>query len=205
VQHHRLLHLAENPCIDPGVVVGRAGRLGQRSRGHQDDPATLGLDETDLLFIGRDDIVDAHFGGRQQVIGAGAVGDQRVGARLSLGLRSPNELLRFRPAEAHAALGRVHRFGDAEAEIPQAMPELQRGVPVDGGAQPRVVIGQGIGDDMRGSIGDAIEIAGLMRDERDWRPNQRIGADRSVRIGELDLHRQIPSGGTSSQRRSFQL
>ena len=36
-----------------------------------------------------------------------------------------------RPVEAHAALGGVHRFGNAETEIEQVMAEGQCPVPVD--------------------------------------------------------------------------
>ena len=44
-----------------------------------------------------------------------------------------------RPVQAHAALGGVHRLGDAEAVRPQVAAEGERGVPVDGGRGARDV------------------------------------------------------------------
>ena len=61
-----------------------------------------------------------------QVVGAGAIGDQRVGARLRLCLRAADQLLRLGPAQPHAALRGVHGLGDAEPEVPQPMAEFQR-------------------------------------------------------------------------------
>ena len=51
--------------------------------------------------------------------------------------------LRLGPAEPHAALRGVHRLGDAEPEVPQPVPELQRRVPVDRGREPRIVAASG--------------------------------------------------------------
>ncbi len=65
--------------------------------------------------------------------------------------------LRAGPIEPAAALRGVHRFGDAEAEIPQIMTERDGLVPVDRGVEPWIVIGQRIGDDMRGRVSDAVE------------------------------------------------
>ena len=62
-----------------------------------------------------------------------------------------------RPVQAHAALRGVHRLGDAEAERPQMPPERDGRVPVDRGVEPRIAVGERIGDHMRGRIGDAVE------------------------------------------------
>lgn len=60
--------------------------------------------------------------------------------------------------QPHAALRRIHRLGDTEAEVPQAVTEAQRGVPVDGGREPRIIIGKRIGHHMGGCESDAVEI-----------------------------------------------
>jgi hypothetical protein len=99
--------------------------------------------------------------GPGQVIGAGAAGDQRIAAAGGFGKRPLDQLLRFRPAEAHAALGGVHGFGNAEAEIPEPVAEGERAVPVDRRRQPRIVVGKRIGDDVGGGIGDAREVLRL--------------------------------------------
>ena len=64
---------------------------------------------------------------------------------------------RCRPVDAHAALGGIHGLGDAEPERPQVPAECDGALPVDGGIEPGVAIGQRIGDDMRGGVGDAAE------------------------------------------------
>src|SRR3546814_12992836 len=62
----------------------------------------------------------------------------------------------FRSVQAHAALGGVHRLGHAEAEPPEMAPIADRALPVDRAAQPRIAVGERIGDDMRRGIGDAV-------------------------------------------------
>ena len=57
----------------------------------------------------------------------------------------------------HAALRGVHRLGDAEPERPEMAAEGDGGVPVDRGVEPRIAVGERIGDDMRRRIGDAVE------------------------------------------------
>ncbi len=121
------------------------------------------------------------------MIGARAIGDQRIVARPRFGLRAPDQLLRFGPTEPHAALRRIHRFGDAEPEIPQPVPEGEGALPVDGGRQPRIIVGQWIGHHMRRRIGDAGELAGPVPVEGQGRPRQRVGGDRTIGIGEIDF------------------
>jgi hypothetical protein len=53
----------------------------------------------------------------------------------------------------------VHRFGDAEAEVPDMLAEGDGLVPVDRGRQPGIDIGKGIGDDMDGGKRHAIQRA----------------------------------------------
>ena len=103
------------------------------------------------------------------MIGADAAGNQRILAAGRLLQRTGNQFLRLRPRQPHTALGRIHGLGNTEAEIPQAVTETQRRVPVYGGRQPWVVIGKGIGHHMGGREGDAVEIrrtAFLNRDRR---------------------------------------
>ena len=68
-----------------------------------------------------------------------------------------DQFQRVRPVQAHAALRGVHRFGDAEAERPQVPAERDGALPVDRGVEPGIAVGQRIGDDMRGGVGDAVE------------------------------------------------
>ena len=97
-------------------------------------------------------------GAGREMIGAGARADQRAGQ-----VPAPRRALRRissqrgRPVEPHAALRGVHRLGDAEAERPEVPAEGDRRVPVDRGVEPGVAVGQRIGHDMRGRVGDAVE------------------------------------------------
>jgi hypothetical protein len=52
------------------------------------------------------------------VVSTGAIGDERIVAGARFGLGAADQLLRLGPGKTHAALGRVHGFGYAEAEIP---------------------------------------------------------------------------------------
>ncbi len=83
------------------------------------------LDGLDLLLVGADHVVDAGVGAGGEVVGAGAAGDQRAGAVAGGVERAADQLLRLGPAEAHAALGGVHRLGDAEAEVPEVVAEAE--------------------------------------------------------------------------------
>ena len=119
---HRLLHLAEDAVIDARVVVGAARGPGQRPARHQDDAAAEPFDRLDLLLIGADDVVDASSGARHR---DGRCRRRRRSARRGAPSaaveRAADQLARRRPVEAHAALGGVHRLGDAEAEVPEMM------------------------------------------------------------------------------------
>ncbi|MNY36746.1 hypothetical protein D3C86_1712540 [compost metagenome] len=92
------------------------------------------------------------------MVGADPAGNQRILAAGGFLQRTGDEFLRLRPRQPHAALRRIHRLGDTEAEVPQAVTEAQRGVPVDGGRQPRIIIGKRIGHHMGGGESDAVEI-----------------------------------------------
>ena len=143
--------------VDRGVVVGRARGLHQRAARHQDDAAAELLDRGALLLVGADHVVHRDVRRRLQMIGAGARADQRAGKVLRRVEAAPDQLQRVRPVHPHAALRGVHRLGDAEAERPEVAAELDGGVPVDRGVEPRLAVGQRIGDHMRRRIGDAVE------------------------------------------------
>ena len=103
--------------------------------------------------------------------------------------RAADQLARVRPVEAHAALRGVHGLGDLEAEPPEMAAEGQRRVPVDGRPLPGSRIGQRIGHDMRGGVGDPREGAAWRVGGRERRGRRRRGrsldATRSA-VGEAD-------------------
>ena len=70
------------------------------------------------------------------MLGADATGDQRIRPRLGGTQRVADQLLRAEPVEAHAALRRIHRFGNAEPEVPQIFAEGDGAVPVDAALEP---------------------------------------------------------------------
>ena len=123
------------------------------------------------------------------MVGAGAAGDQRVVAAARPRLSDArDQLLRLRPAEAHAALRGVHRFGDAEAEVPEPVAEGERRVPVDRGRQPRIVVGERIGDDVRRGIGDAREVAARRASRTGSACRlRRYAVIDAVGVGEVDV------------------
>ncbi len=179
----RFFHLPQDAIIDADVIVRppRSGR--KRAACHQDDAPALCLDGFDLLFVGPDDRVDCHVGTGSQMVGTGAAGDQRILASACFAKRSANEIARFRPAKSHAALRRVHRFGNAEAEVPKAVAEGEGPFPVDGRRQPWIVVRQRVGDDMGSGKDHARKIFRVTLLELDRRSGQRIGG-RSCRRGE---------------------
>ena len=149
VDDHGLAHLRQHAVIDLDVVVGTAADFRQRTRRHQDDPAAGLLDRRDLFLIGADHVVDGLCVLRRQMIGAGAGKHQRAAPRLRRPHRALDQFQRGRPVQPHAALRGIHRFGDAEAEIPDMFAKGDGLVPVDRGRQPRIDIGQRIGHHMR--------------------------------------------------------
>ena len=194
VDDHRLLHLAENAAIDLGVVVAAARRLHQRAACHQHDAPAEFFDRGALLLVGADDVVEGHVGARFEMIGAGAAADQRAGKILG-GVEAPaDQFERGRPVDAHAALGGVHGLGDAEPERPQVPAECDGALPVDRGIEPGVAIGQRIGDDMRGRVGDAAE----RRLRRGQMARRLGGVGRKLAAGD----RKIERGHVSSSLRS---
>ena len=91
------------------------------------------LDRLDLLLVGADDSVDAESVAGIEMIGADAAADLDAGPALGGVERVADQLLGARPIEPAAALRRVHRFGDAESEVPQIMPKRDGFLPIDGG------------------------------------------------------------------------
>ena len=207
VDDHRLLHLPEDAIVDLGVVVGRARRLHQRAARHQHDAAAELLDRRALLLVGADHVVDGHACGRLEMVGAGARAEQRAGKILRGVDAAADQFERFRPVHAHAALRGVHGFRDAEAERPQMPAERDGALPVDRGIEPRIAVGERIGDHMRGRVGDAVERR--LRGGKLPRRLRRVGRELAAGGGEIERGHRVPphtfSGGMSIQRRSFQL
>ena len=131
------------------------------------------------------------------------------GKSLAASSAAADQLQRVGPVQAHAALRGVHRLGDAEAERPQVPPERDRRVPVDRGVEPRIAVGERIGDHMRGRIGDAVELrrraaASAARSARRWcRARSVPSAGRAAEIVAMRASPQTFSAGTSIQRRSL--
>ena len=91
-----------------------------------------------------------------------------------------------RPVEAHAALGGIHRLGDAEAEIEQMVAESERFLPVEdrrGGGIARL---QRIDDDMSGGEGRAVEGLRAFADA-ERRAGEPVAVEPARRIRKLDL------------------
>ena len=160
VNHDGVTNLTQNVAIDAPVVLRSPRQCGQRATGHQDDAAVERLDRPDLGLVGGDDLVDCLRRPGGQMIRAGTAADDDTRAALRLGERTPDELVRARPVQAHAALGRVHRLSHAEAEIPEVVTKAQRRIPVDRGAKVGVAVRQRIDHDMRGCVRDTVEHRG---------------------------------------------
>ncbi len=189
---HRLLHLAEDAAVDLGVVVTRARRLHQRAARHQHDAPVKLLDRRALLLVGADDVVDGDAVARVEVIGAGAAADERAGKIPRRLEAAADQFERGRPVDAHAALGGVHGLGDTEAERPQMAAERDGALPIDGGVEPGIAVRLGIGDHVRGRVGDAVERR-LGRGEMPRRLGgvglQLAAGDGKVERGHVDLLR----------------
>ena len=115
-----------------------------------------------------------------EVIGADAAGDLHARPRLGGVERAADQFLRAVPVEAGAALRGVHRFGDAEPEVPEVMAERDGLVPVDRGVEPGINVGERIGHHMRGRIGDAVEFRRLAVLRQRDRLAGRVGHEAAV-------------------------
>ena len=121
-----------------------------------------------------------------EMVRARARGDRRAGNALRGVDAALDERQRRRPVEPHAALRRVHRFGDAEAQREQVAAVGERRVPVERDADPGIDARERIGDDVRRRVRDAIErrpcALGLPRRRR----AHGVGRERAVGEGELE-------------------
>ena len=152
-----LAQLGEDPVVDRDVVVRRARAGGKRATGHEDDPPAQPLDRRDLLFVGADHVVGGEPRRRRQVIGAGAAEDHGALARPSRFEAAADQLVRGVPVEPHAALRRVHGLGHPEPQVPQVLAIRDRALPVDRDVQPRIDVGERVGDHMRGGKRHPVE------------------------------------------------
>ena len=198
-------NLRQDAVVDPEIVLRLPGGRGQSARGHQDYPTAGLLDRAALLLVGRDDVLDREVRVGRDVIGARTRGEHGARRRACLGDAPANEFERGVPVQPHAALGGVHRFGHAEAERPQVTPEGERRFPVDRGVDPRIVVGERVGDDMSGGECDPVERM-LRSFGRDARRAHLERQDLAVGGRQIDgRHGSASSGSTSIQRRSSQL
>ena len=206
VDDHRFAGLGQQAVIDPEIIVGRGRDPGEGAAGHQDDRRAGRLDRFELLLIGADHLVDRGRLGRIEVIGAGAGGKVAVAVGPGRVRRAADQVQRIRPVEAHAALGGVHGLGDVDAEAPQMAAIGDRGVPVDGGREPRIDIGARVGNDMSGAEGDAVEGRRGGRREGTRRAEaESLQAVASVRNPEIGHGGHAGNAGRSIHRRSRQL
>ena len=183
VQHHGLPGLTQYPVVDALVVGGVSGHAGQGAAGHHDQLAAQCLDGFHLLLVAADHVIHCLHGVEVQVIGAAAAGDQRARHVFRGVERAADQLQRAGPVQPHAALGRVHGLGHAQAQRPQVAAVGDGGVPVDRGGEPRVDSGQRIGDHVRGRVGDAVEAHAGRRPGRRGTA-QRVGLERAARRGQ---------------------
>ena len=167
---------AQDAVVD-ALVVGRARRDPRPARGWPSRSACRRAPRSPPSALRRPRITSSTRLRRArgaQVVGAAAGGDQGAG-HVARGVeRAADQLERGRPVQAHAALRRVHRLGDAEAERPQVAAVGDGRVPVDRGGEPRVDGGQRVGDDVRRRVGDAVEA------RRRGRRGERGALSRSV-------------------------
>ena len=107
------------------------------------------------------------------MVGADPAGDAHARPALGGFERMADQFARPRPVEPHAALGGVHRLGDAKPEIPQIMAKRDGLLPVDRRIEPRVDVGERIGHHMGRRVGDAVEAPGF----RPGRKHDRLASD----------------------------
>ena len=121
---------------------------------------------------------------------AGKIGTRH---RLRLGKRTVDQFLRAGPVEPHAALRRIHRLGDTEAERPEMVPESQRGIPVNRRRLPGPHVAARVRNHMRSGISDPAE-SGRGSGARRRRAHKRIGFDSTIgaRQGKTDRHGLLP-------------
>jgi len=121
--------------------------------------------------------------------------------------RTRDQFQRGRPVQPHAALGGVHRFGYAEAEIPDVLAKRNRPVPIDRSREPGIDIGARVGNHMRRGEGDAVECSFQLRRKRPRR-REAIGLDAAVGCRQRQLmrrhrqHRLVHGRGLPKSARS---
>ena len=139
----------------------------------------------ELLEVGGNNVVERACVGGVQMVGADAADDAIPLGRCRSLQRALDQLLSSWPIKAHAALGRVHRLGDAKAEIQNVPAEGQRRLPVDGGTEAGLLRCQRVGHDMDGREGRAVELVGAGR-SLDRPGLQRVGGQTAGIVGESD-------------------
>ena len=198
------LSLSSSEILMPSTLS--AFRFGERAACHQDNPAATGLDRFALFFVCSDHIADRQVRRWSEVIGARPRCDHRA-RHVFRGIHAAAyQFERCRPVHSHPALGRVHRFGNAEPQFPQMRSKGDGAVPVDVGIDPGVVVGRRVGNDMGCGIGDSVERAVRSLGEIARRAGFVLFQP-AISARECDRYHRVYSAisSISIQRRSCQL
>ena len=196
VEDHGLSHLPEDGPVDPGIIVGPPRHARQRPARHQDHPSptppSLPFHVADLLLVGALHVGQRDCFGRRELVGARAARDRATGCA-RFGQRPADQFARERPAEPHATLRRVHRFGDGEPERPEVAPVGERGFPVEGRLRERISVDERVTHDMRRGVGHPAPDRFRRRAPR-HRLAHRVRHDAAVGKRETDgrVHRATP-------------
>ena len=177
---HRLTHLTQDASVDLRIVVGTLCGSGKRAARHHHEPAVHGLDCLDLLFIGADDVVDANSRNRIEMVRPDAAADLYTWATFC-GLECvTDQFTRRRPIESAAALSSIHRFCNAEPEIPKVMPKVDGLLPVDCGVEPGIDIGERVRHYVSRRKRDAVEALGSLLGGENDRLARRVRLELAI-------------------------
>ena len=125
-------NLRQHRCIDRCVIFGVTSDGGQGATRHQNDAAIDSFYRFTLLQVGISDVLQGDRMTRGQMIGARATGYQTA-ASIRRRCAALDQFKSQGPVQAHAALSRVHGFGNTEAERPEIFAVGNCRVPVDDG------------------------------------------------------------------------
>src|SRR6266851_132021 len=182
VDEGRLPKLRQHATVDARVIFWSARDARELAAGHDHDLAALVFDETALLLIGGFDIAEGAGGPRLEVVGLRAAHDPTADCP-GLRDRALDQLLGGVPVEAHSALRRVHRLGDAQPVAPDVAAERKGAFPVDHRGRERADVGERVGDHVDRCVGDS-----------------GAGRDAAGGIQELSLYGVVVDGAAASRQ-----
>ena len=187
---------AEHGAVDVAVVVGRAGRRGQRAAGHHHHLGSLGLDQLALLLVGGADLARAARPPAWSVPAPHASAPPPSAAERRISSRAagqPRPMPRWAVSIASATPSPcAHRWRRKASVASQSTPPPDR-----------------VGDDVRGGEGDPrgrgpavgrerARLAGRVRLEPSARPRQRQSSGTSTH--RRSLHDRMPSSASCTPR-----